>query len=209
MYSRNWVFIDLRSDIMPDILTPSCRTISLWYLNAPQLILPKILFLLQFLRQIVVCIICPTRIHFIIFSIFQIFHELRDRITNLDGNGEVTKFFYINLCCAQSVVGTAILRGLCEVRDTVSEINCSLRIANNLHCTKNSVRNNKCRRLRKADIFTRKNNHSSRDKLRILASFHHARQIIECGIWLRSEEHTSELQSQSNLVCRLLLEKTE
>src|SRR2546430_6809904 len=28
----------------------------------------------------------------------------------------------------------------------------------------------------------------------------------ECGEW-RSEEHTSELQSQSNLVCRLLLEK--
>src|SRR2546430_12460347 len=28
------------------------------------------------------------------------------------------------------------------------------------------------------------------------------------GYWLlRSEEHTSELQSQSNLVCRLLLEK--
>src|SRR2546430_9464868 len=26
-------------------------------------------------------------------------------------------------------------------------------------------------------------------------------------IWARSEEHTSELQSQSNLVCRLLLEK--
>src|SRR2546427_3702663 len=26
-------------------------------------------------------------------------------------------------------------------------------------------------------------------------------------IWRRSEEHTSELQSQSNLVCRLLLEK--
>src|SRR5579859_4908394 len=25
--------------------------------------------------------------------------------------------------------------------------------------------------------------------------------------WLRSEEHTSELQSQSNLVCSLLLEK--
>src|SRR2546427_9095557 len=25
--------------------------------------------------------------------------------------------------------------------------------------------------------------------------------------WQRSEEHTSELQSQSNLVCRLLLEK--
>src|SRR2546430_3021752 len=29
---------------------------------------------------------------------------------------------------------------------------------------------------------------------------------IDC-IGLRSEEHTSELQSQSNLVCRLLLEK--
>src|SRR2546427_7643661 len=27
------------------------------------------------------------------------------------------------------------------------------------------------------------------------------------GNWARSEEHTSELQSQSNLVCRLLLEK--
>src|SRR2546427_2195706 len=30
---------------------------------------------------------------------------------------------------------------------------------------------------------------------------------IDCGLKLRSEEHTSELQSQSNLVCRLLLEK--
>src|SRR2546430_11071827 len=29
----------------------------------------------------------------------------------------------------------------------------------------------------------------------------------ECASTLRSEEHTSELQSQSNLVCRLLLEK--
>src|SRR2546430_3898944 len=32
-----------------------------------------------------------------------------------------------------------------------------------------------------------------------------ARRIL--GSALRSEEHTSELQSQSNLVCRLLLEK--
>src|SRR5207237_9845600 len=35
--------------------------------------------------------------------------------------------------------------------------------------------------------------------------------IVECGVWkggsLRSEEHTSELQSHLNLVCRLLLEK--
>src|SRR5438034_3788554 len=27
------------------------------------------------------------------------------------------------------------------------------------------------------------------------------------GVWTRSEEHTSELQSHSDLVCRLLLEK--
>src|SRR2546427_7112082 len=31
--------------------------------------------------------------------------------------------------------------------------------------------------------------------------------IVDISIRLRSEEHTSELQSQSNLVCRLLLEK--
>src|SRR2546427_8792875 len=30
---------------------------------------------------------------------------------------------------------------------------------------------------------------------------------VRAGNGLRSEEHTSELQSQSNLVCRLLLEK--
>src|SRR2546427_7656772 len=38
-----------------------------------------------------------------------------------------------------------------------------------------------------------------------------ARQLLDTQPWnvenLRSEEHTSELQSQSNLVCRLLLEK--
>src|SRR5688500_20348767 len=31
--------------------------------------------------------------------------------------------------------------------------------------------------------------------------------IISAGGWTRSEEHTSELQSPCNLVCRLLLEK--
>src|SRR2546427_8242085 len=30
---------------------------------------------------------------------------------------------------------------------------------------------------------------------------------FQAGVCTRSEEHTSELQSQSNLVCRLLLEK--
>src|SRR5438132_7255869 len=31
--------------------------------------------------------------------------------------------------------------------------------------------------------------------------------IVACGLSVRSEEHTSELQSHSDLVCRLLLEK--
>src|SRR2546430_11539112 len=36
----------------------------------------------------------------------------------------------------------------------------------------------------------------------------YTREALDRWIWLaRSEEHTSELQSQSNLVCRLLLEK--
>src|SRR5688572_32144410 len=35
----------------------------------------------------------------------------------------------------------------------------------------------------------------------------HEQEIGETVQILRSEEHTSELQSQSNLVCRLLLEK--
>src|SRR3989475_5746128 len=33
------------------------------------------------------------------------------------------------------------------------------------------------------------------------------RLVAEAVLGVRSEEHTSELQSQSNLVCRLLLEK--
>src|SRR2546427_5328354 len=32
-------------------------------------------------------------------------------------------------------------------------------------------------------------------------------QVLATALAMRSEEHTSELQSQSNLVCRLLLEK--
>src|SRR5205085_11056016 len=32
-------------------------------------------------------------------------------------------------------------------------------------------------------------------------------EVCDVRVLLRSEEHTSELQSQSNLVCRLLLEK--
>src|ERR1039457_3436925 len=39
------------------------------------------------------------------------------------------------------------------------------------------------------------------------ALFDHLRQCRPAGV-IRSEEHTSELQSPCNLVCRLLLEKT-
>src|SRR5699024_11634102 len=37
--------------------------------------------------------------------------------------------------------------------------------------------------------------------------FYLKRQLLSCGVGLRSEEHTSELQSRFDLVCRLLLEK--
>src|SRR2546427_1396616 len=40
-----------------------------------------------------------------------------------------------------------------------------------------------------------------------LASHYSKSKLPGVGISIRSEEHTSELQSQSNLVCRLLLEK--
>src|SRR2546430_13581575 len=48
------------------------------------------------------------------------------------------------------------------------------------------------------------------DRLFLVAVGEHDRQRDVVGVALddlRSEEHTSELQSQSNLVCRLLLEK--
>src|SRR2546430_13001598 len=44
------------------------------------------------------------------------------------------------------------------------------------------------------------------DRLRRLG---HATGGAQSGSGRRSEEHTSELQSQSNLVCRLLLEKQD
>src|SRR2546427_3174085 len=43
------------------------------------------------------------------------------------------------------------------------------------------------------------------DRARVLAG--EATTALKLPVSLRSEEHTSELQSQSNLVCRLLLEK--
>src|SRR5690606_42126766 len=38
-------------------------------------------------------------------------------------------------------------------------------------------------------------------------SWHNIQNGSRAAIWPRSEEHTSELQSRENLVCRLLLEK--
>src|SRR2546428_13312037 len=37
--------------------------------------------------------------------------------------------------------------------------------------------------------------------------FNAEKKHVRCPVWQRSEEHTSELQSRSDLVCRLLLEK--
>src|SRR5438093_13784613 len=42
---------------------------------------------------------------------------------------------------------------------------------------------------------------------RIFAAAHDPIRCLDCQIKKRSEEHTSELQSLTNLVCRLLLEK--
>src|SRR2546430_7458128 len=47
---------------------------------------------------------------------------------------------------------------------------------------------------------------SFRSQKRSDSSFSSGRRVQGSARW-RSEEHTSELQSQSNLVCRLLLEK--
>src|SRR3712207_8894823 len=48
---------------------------------------------------------------------------------------------------------------------------------------------------------------STRDHARARAVDSGERQVREVGQALRSEEHTSELQSRQYLVCRLLLEK--
>src|SRR5688572_32099671 len=48
---------------------------------------------------------------------------------------------------------------------------------------------------------------ASADAFGAEAGFAAASSITATTVLIRSEEHTSELQSQSNLVCRLLLEK--
>src|SRR5206468_11188798 len=48
---------------------------------------------------------------------------------------------------------------------------------------------------------------SSDRKLRMIGSWKDPAFGFDCSGGLRSEEHTSELQSRSDLVCRLLLEK--
>src|SRR5690606_39306641 len=47
---------------------------------------------------------------------------------------------------------------------------------------------------------------SSKKNTRVMSKYS-SRITIRSGTWKRSEEHTSELQSRENLVCRLLLEK--
>src|SRR2546427_7688814 len=54
----------------------------------------------------------------------------------------------------------------------------------------------------------RSNNTTSSNHPPSYSRFAHSMALILCARFnVRSEEHTSELQSQSNLVCRLLLEK--
>src|SRR5688572_31261113 len=49
--------------------------------------------------------------------------------------------------------------------------------------------------------------HGLADELRVVRHHQRGRRQRNAALAHRSEEHTSELQSQSNLVCRLLLEK--
>src|SRR3989454_5081510 len=56
--------------------------------------------------------------------------------------------------------------------------------------------------------WTEKNMAHMRDQFRMMgASIDWRREVVTCNPEYRSEEHTSELQSPCNLVCRLLLEK--
>src|SRR5438270_6176440 len=58
---------------------------------------------------------------------------------------------------------------------------------------------------RSSDLHSRSSGPLAASK--ILTLWPHGICATTCCTELRSEEHTSELQSQSNLVCRLLLEK--
>src|SRR5438874_3890345 len=64
-----------------------------------------------------------------------------------------------------------------------------------LRTGKSALRPRGCKRMNVLDRF------SLRDKVVILTG--------GAGLYGRSEEHTSELQSRRDLVCRLLLEKTK
>src|SRR5256885_8624385 len=59
-------------------------------------------------------------------------------------------------------------------------------------------------------LQTRSRSHCGRDNVRLVVGRQisiHVRLLFGIGDPNRSEEHTSELQSPCNLVCRLLLEK--
>src|SRR5688572_31293207 len=59
----------------------------------------------------------------------------------------------------------------------------------------------------KGDRFGREAGGKSEANLRLMTGQHVSAFFADDLQQTRSEEHTSELQSQSNLVCRLLLEK--
>src|SRR2546430_15968603 len=59
-------------------------------------------------------------------------------------------------------------------------------------------------RLHRQEVMTKR---IARQHLRLDPALRADEHGLDVGPGLRSEEHTSELQSQSNLVCRLLLEK--
>src|SRR5688572_32297332 len=82
------------------------------------------------------------------------------------------------------------------------------RISNNLIPTIPSYTNN-MKLKKKIEITYRMLRRASilRDRILMMINAFYLGQLLEKETFSRSEEHTSELQSQSNLVCRLLLEK--
>src|SRR5690606_2580084 len=56
-------------------------------------------------------------------------------------------------------------------------------------------------------VAVNKGQQECREAHKFCADLDYPEELLDCRISQRSEEHTSELQSRENLVCRLLLEK--
>src|SRR5947207_11806926 len=56
-------------------------------------------------------------------------------------------------------------------------------------------------------LLHRPSRYEDRNRFRPIRDVRVGEAVMTCGTVVRSEEHTSELQSHSDLVCRLLLEK--